>query len=227
MSKLIVFDVDGTLINSWRGFEKTLLEYSHAQGLPRPCLETIKKGYGHPHDHDFGWGVDRDEQFRHLQGCWDLGKKYEMSNDPVHTPYPFEGVEEVLVHLKDTGHTLAVVTSKPEDPFLHLMDYHNMGHYFSARRVIDDVERRGEKEKPAPDMLQSVMRELKFAPDETVMIGDTTMDIRMGRAALAHTIGVTWGNHSKTLLVDAGAHHIVETEVNALVPVIKKIFGAT
>jgi phosphoglycolate phosphatase len=56
------------------------------------------------------------------------------------------------------------------------------------------------------------------------MIGDTTMDIRMGRSAGTHTIGVTWGAHLKEHLVEAGAHHIVETKVPDVAPVIKKIF---
>lgn len=223
--KLVVFDVDGTILNSWSRYEKVVLEYSSDMGLPKPCFETIKKGYGRPHDHDFGWGVDRTEQRRHLMETFFLAEKYEMSGDPRHTPELFDGVEESLVHLKDLGHTLAIITSKSEAPLLHLLEHHDIGRLFSTHRAIDDVKRRSEKEKPEPDMLHSVMRELNFAPDETAMIGDTTMDIRMGRAADTHTIGVTWGTHPKAHLLDAGAHHIVETEFNDVVPVIKKIFG--
>jgi phosphoglycolate phosphatase len=223
--KLVVFDVDGTILNSWALYEKIVIEYSKAQGLPKPCFETIKKGYGCPHEHDFGWGVSRDEQGKHMAGTWELGEKYEMSGDPERTPPLFDGVEESLVHLKDLGHTLAIITSKPEAPLLHLLEYHDIGRLFSARRAIDDVKRRGEKEKPEPDMLHSVMRELKFGAEETVMVGDTTMDIRMGCSADAHTIGVTWGTHTKDALLGAGAHHIVETEFDDVVPVVKKIFG--
>ncbi len=224
MSKLVVFDVDGTILDSWGNYEKIVMEYSRNNGLPIPCFETIKAGYGHSHAHDFGWGVDRDEQWRHMNETFQIHTKYEMSGDPQHTPSLFDGVEEALVHLKDLGHTLALITSKSEAPLLHLLEYHNLGRLFSARRAIDDVARRGEKEKPEPDMLHSVMRELKFPSGETVMVGDTTMDVRMGLAAGAHVIGVAWGAHPKAHLVDAGAHHVIEEKFSDVVPTIGRIF---
>jgi phosphoglycolate phosphatase len=225
MSKLIVFDVDGTILDSWGGYEKVLMDYSQERGLPRPCFETIKKGYGNAHDHDFGWGVGRDEQWQHMLETFRIAERHEMSGDPRHTPNLFDGVGESLTHLKDLGHTLAIITSKAEAPLLHLLEHHKIRRLFSAHRSINDVARRGEKEKPAPDMLHSVMRELKFSPEETVMIGDTTMDVRMGRAAAAHTIGVTWGTHPKEYLADAGAQHIVETVFGDVVRTVKGIFG--
>ena len=225
MSKLIVFDVDGTILNSFGHFEKVIKQYSRDQGLPMPCMETIKLGYSNPRAHDFRWGVSREEQRTHLHNIFNLGDQLSVSGHPEHTPRLFEGVEESLVHLKDLGHTLAIVTSKPEAPLLHLLDIHDVDHLFSAHRNWDDIKRRGEREKPEPDMLLSVMRELKFAPDETVMIGDATMDIRMGRTAGANTIGVTWGMHPKAHLEEAGAHHIVDTAFSDIAHTIKNIFG--
>ena len=225
MSNLIVLDVDGTILNSWAMYEKAIIEYSRAQGLPDPNIETIRHGYGDPRAHDFGWGVSREEQVRHMNGTYALHDKYAMSGEPHYTPELFLGVSESLVHLKDNGHTLALITSKPEAPLLHLLDRHDVRKLFSAHRSYDDIKRRNEPEKPAPDMLRSVMRELKFTPQDTVMVGDTTMDIRMGRSAETHTIGVTWGAHPKEYLQEAGAHHIVETEFNDVVHTIRRIFG--
>lgn len=223
--RLIVFDVDGTILDSFGIFERIVTEYSRAQGLPIPCFTTIRHGYGDPHNHDFRWGVSREEQVRHLFEAYKITDRLSRSGDPQHTPFLFDGVKEALVHLKDLGHTLGIVTSKPEEPLLYLLEYHGIGKYFSGVRSATDIKRRNEKEKPEPDMLQSVMRELKFAPEETVMVGDTTMDIRMGRAAGSHTIGVTWGTHPKQYLLDAGAHHIVETEFDDVVHKVKGIFG--
>ncbi len=225
MSKLIVFDVDGTILNSQAMYDKVVLEYSRTNELPEPCLKTIRHGYGDPHAHDFGWGVSREEQFHHMIQTMILTDKYSMSGEAHHTPELYEGVPESLTRLKDIGHTLAIITSKPEAPLLHLLDIHKVRHFFSAHRAHDDIARRKEREKPQPDMLHSVMRELKFTPKDTVMIGDTTMDICMGRSAGTHTIGVTWGAHPKEHLEEAGAHHIVDTEFNDVTHVIKKIFN--
>lgn len=225
MSKLAVFDVDGTILNSYTVYERAVEAYSRENGLPMPCLDTIKRGYGDPHNHDFKWGVPVEEQVRHLFGTFNLTDTWTLSGEPDKTPHFFDGVEQALTHLKDLGYTLGIVTSKPEAPLLHLLEYHNMGRFFSGHRTWDDIKRRNEKEKPQPDMLHSLMRELGFAPDETVMVGDTTMDIRMGRAAKTGTVGVTWGTHTKDDLSGAGAHHVIETHFDDVIRAINGFFS--
>ncbi len=209
MSKLIVFDCDGTFLDSLGHYERVVNEYSDQNGLPRPCMRTIRLGYSDSDAHDFGWGVDKEEQRRHLIETFVLADKYAMSGEAHWTPELFSGVEDMMTHLKDLGYTLAIITSKPEAPLLHLLEYHNIYTLFSAHRTWDDIARRQEREKPEPDMLLSVMRDLNFAPEETAMVGDTTMDILMGKGARAHTVGVTWGAHPREKLVAAGADHIV------------------
>lgn len=227
MSNLIVFDVDGTILDSFGMFERALLQYSNDSGLPAPCFDTIRMGYGDPDKHDFKWGVSKEEQLRHLKNSYRMADLWAVSGEPDKTAMLFEGVEDVLVELKDHGHTLAIVTSKAEAPLIHMLEYHNLYTLFSAHRNGGDIKRRNEKEKPEPDMLNSIMRELNFVPDETVMIGDTTMDIHMGIRATTQTIGVTWGCHPKDVLAEAGAHQIVETHFRDMSPAIKKIFSST
>lgn len=225
MSKLIVFDVDGTFLNSQAQYDKAALEYSRENDLPAPNLKSIRHGYGDPDKHDFGWGVSKPEQHRHMIAICNLMDGRSMSRDPEHTPALYDGAADGLQHLKDAGYTLAIITSKPEAPLLHLLDFHGVRGLFSSHRSYDDIARRGEREKPQPDMLRSTMKDLGFTPADTVMIGDTTMDIRMGRGAETHTIGVTWGAHPIEHLVDAGAHHIVDTAFHDLKHAIAKIFG--
>jgi phosphoglycolate phosphatase len=224
MKGLIVFDVDGTILDSYTLFEKVILDYSKEKGLPDPCLESIRFGYSDPRSHDFKWGVTPDEQFDHLINIFNLMDDWSMSGEAARTPGLFEGVEEALMQLRDIGHTLAIVTSKPEAPLLHLLEYHRLGSLFAAHRNWNDITRRGEKEKPEPDMLLSVMRELDFDPKDTVMVGDTIMDVKMGRKAGTHTIGVAWGMHPVSHLNDAGAHHIADTHFRHVVGTVKKIF---
>ena len=225
MTKLIVFDVDGTILDSWGGFRRIVEMYSRDNGLPIPCFDSIRRGYHDPHSHDYKWGLPPgDEQARHLYATFSLSDRYATSGDPEHTPLLFDGAEDLLTELKDLGYTLAIITSKAEDPVQHMFEYHNIGSLFSAWRCLNDIRRRGEKEKPEPDMLFSVMEELGHAPEDTVMIGDTTMDIMMGCNAGTSTIGVTWGTHPRHMLETAGAHHIVETQVKDVGDVIRRIF---
>jgi phosphoglycolate phosphatase len=219
--KLVVFDVDGTILDSIGFFESVLERYSRENGLPKPCIQTIKNGYGAPHEHDFKWGVTMEEQLRHFEAACIYSDHLALSGE--HPPRMFRGVEEAMRRLTDTGHTLALVTSKPEAPLKYFLNYHDIGGLFSGVRLREDIVRRGEKEKPAPDMLLSIMRELDFKPERTVMIGDTTMDMRMGRGAGAHTVGVTWGAHSPDMLIEAGAHRVVDTDFSGVVAVIEDI----
>lgn len=225
MSRLVVFDVDGTFLNSQVLYDKAVLEYSRANGLPPPDLEAIRLGYGDPHAHDFGWGVSKDEQARHMIESMVLADSYSMSGAPEHTPPFFDGVRPAFAALKDAGYMLAIVTSKPEAPLLHILAHYGVQDVFSARRTFDDVKRRGEREKPAPDMLQSVMRELGALAQDTVMVGDTTMDMRMGVAAGARAVGVAWGMHPRAHLQDAGAHVVVEGDFSRLPCVIDALFA--
>ncbi len=220
MNKLIVFDVDGTILDSLGNFDRYILEYSEKNNLGDPNLKAIHDGYANPDAYDFGWGVDKEEQFFHLKKIFRMFDEKSI----IDIPSLFIGVEETLVNLKDDDHTLAIVTAKPEKTMIDIMQYHNIYTLFSAHRCWCDIKNRGEKVKPAPDMLNSVMQELNFVPDETVMIGDTTMDIEMGHNADAGTVGVTWGAHSKDKLEEAKAHYIVETEVSDIVPVVDMDF---
>ncbi len=217
MTKLVVFDIDGTILDSFAVFERAVAQYSRDNNLPMPCMDTIKLGYGEPHAHDFKWGVDRDTQLRHLYGTFKLADIWATSGDMAHMPPLYDGTLDLLTALKDGGHQLAIVTSKPSGPLAHMLDHYRLNNYFSAIRTSCDIRARGEAEKPAPDQLASVMRELKRGADESVMIGDTVMDIKMGRAAGACAIGVTWGAHPREHLEAAGAHRIVDTRVTDII----------
>lgn len=224
MSKLIIFDVDGTFLDTYGMYAKVVEEYSREKGLKMPNIQAINRGYGDPLNHDFEWGVSREEQVQHMRATFDMIDDWSVSNHADKTPVLFEGVKDLLTELKDEGHTLAIVTAKKEEPLLHLLQYHNLDKMFSAQRNWTDVKRRGYRGKPHPDKLLSVMKELNMNPEESVMIGDTTMDILAGIAAGSKSIGVTWGAQGIDDLTKAGAHHIVDTKFSDLGAAIKKMF---
>lgn len=221
MKKLIVFDVDGTFLDSHGWFCGLIAEYSAANNMPHPCIETIQKGYGAPHAHDFKWGVPPHEQIRHLEAVW----RMEDERSAHAAPALFEGAEETMRALKALGHDLAIVTARSEKSLLGYLGRHGIADIFSAARCGCDKKRRGELMKPAPDMLQSVMRELSFTPEKTVMIGDTTMDMQMARAAGAFALGVAWGAHPRDALIGSGAHDVVEDRFHNLPPAIRRLFA--
>ena len=221
MTKLICFDFDGTLCDSWPPFEKAALRYTEQYRLPKLCLETLKTGYGYPEQHDFWEGLPREAQLENLY------KLYRIVDDPRHElmggefPVLYDGVIETLDGLKEEGYTLAIVTARPNDPLQVILEQHDLNKYFCGLRTDDDVKNRGERGKPHPDQLLSVIDELGFIPKEAVMVGDTCMDMKMGAAAGVRTVGVTWGNHCINRLTEGGAVHVVSEKFSDLGDVIR------
>lgn len=223
MSKLICFDFDGTIVDSWPPFETLALRYTDEHKLPPICTETLKVGYGYPDEHEFWQGLPRDLQREHLH------RMYRIMDDPYHDmldgvmPPTFDGVADTLENLKSRGYTLAVVTAKPKSPLDILLQHHKIDHYFCGYRTHDDVAGRGERCKPYPDQLVSVIDELGFTPDQSYMVGDTCMDIKMANAASVKSIGVTWGNHSKIRLAEAGADHVLSCRFSTLSDIVETL----
>lgn len=209
MKKLICFDFDGTMVNSWPPYEDVAKRYTAEMKLPKLCLDTLKVGYGYPREHEFWEGLPPEDQHYHLH------QMFKINDDPEHPlcsdlmPQPFDKVHDTLDNLKVEGYTLAIVTARPSYSMKPIVDAHDLENYFCGQRTMCDIEKRGEKSKPHPDQLVSVMKELGFTPSETVMVGDTCMDMKMARAADTYALGVTWGNHCEDRLYNEGGAHTV------------------
>ena len=223
MNKLICFDFDGTLVNSWPPYEELAKRYTAENNLPKLCLDTMRLGYGYPDQYEFWEGLSPADQRYHLHELFKIG------DDPNHplvsalVPEPFERVHDTLDNLKTKGYILVVVTARPYDSMQPILDHHEMAPYFSGYRTHSDVEARGERSKPHPDQLISIIKETGFTPDTTVMVGDTCMDMKMARAAGTQAVGVTWGNHEAEHLVgEGGAHHILSSDLSEIDRILSK-----
>jgi phosphoglycolate phosphatase len=117
----------------------------------------------------------------------------------------FPGTREILDMLDRTGHLLGVATGKSRSGLLQVLDHHGLTARFVSFQTADR-----HPSKPHPSMLQEAMRETGSEPSETLMVGDTSFDMEMARAAGARAIGVGWGYHPPELLEAAGAERILE-----------------
>lgn len=225
MKPLIVFDVDGTIVNSFDAYLHAVEIYSREKGYRIPCLETIRVGYGTPEDYDFKWGCPREEQKARLMESYSYAADLLRGQCPSVTSPLFEGVKETLEAFKDAGYQLAIATSKYEEALLQVLKHHRLEHFFSGYRAHEDIHRRREREKPFPDQLLSLVKELGGDLETTVMIGDTTMDMHMGKSARSRAVGVGWGNHDASMLRAAGADSVIETAFKDLLPAVQHILS--
>jgi phosphoglycolate phosphatase len=109
----------------------------------------------------------------------------------------FPGTREMLADLRHRGHTLAIATGKSRAGLARALERSELREWFVATRCADQCA-----PKPSPDMLLELMEELGFAPDRTLMVGDTSHDMQMAVGACVAAVGVSYGAHTAALLAE-------------------------
>lgn len=212
MTKLAVFDCDGTLVDSQANICRSMEEAFRIADRPAPPCEAIRRIVGLSLVEAIAALLpDADEALHrrmaadYKQAFFDLRTSGAMEEEPL-----FEGIVEVLQTLADDGWTLGVATGKSDRGLAHILAHHGLTDRFVTLQTADR-----HPSKPDPSMLIAAMRDAAAAPHQTVMIGDTSFDMAMGKAAGARAIGVAWGYHDVHDLERAGAD-LVATRVAAL-----------
>lgn len=209
VSSLVIFDVDGTLIDS----QHLILDaMSHAFGLmgeAMPARETALGVVGLSLPQAMGalaphlGESDAARLVEHYKARFVAQRA--AGAEAAHAPlYP--GARAALERLAVApGTRMGIATGKARAGLDHVLEAHDLGSFFVTEQTAD-----GHPSKPHPAMLLRALEETGAAADEAVMIGDTEFDIAMGRAAGFATIGVGWGYHPRARLEAAGADMVIE-----------------
>src|SRR5579862_5005204 len=204
---LIVFDWDGTLMDSTAHITRSIQSACRDLGLPVPADESASYVIGlglrdalqicaptlDPSDYP---RLAERYRFHFLT----LGQKTEL----------FDGVRELLQELRDLGYFLAVATGKSRVGLNRALDESRLTSLFDSTRCADETF-----SKPHPAMLQELTRQLGQDLERTVMIGDTTHDLQMAANAGAAGIGVGYGAHAAAALA-ALEPRFVAADIEAL-----------
>lgn len=190
LPKLIIFDWDGTLVDSidpiLTGFQ---LAYQRA-GHPCPPVERLRATIGLPLAVAFAHlspGLAADAMAALYREYW---------FDPNRPPSPWaSGALEVLDWLQARNVVSAIATGKSRDGLNHELKALHVGDRFATTRSANDA-----LPKPHPEMLHQILQELQVEPDDAVMVGDNPLDLAMGRAAGVPTFGVLGGVGSSEAL---------------------------
>ncbi|MCU0897180.1 MAG: HAD-IA family hydrolase [Burkholderiales bacterium] len=185
--ELIVFDWDGTLIDSAGAIVACIQAAARDVGVPVPDEErashVIGLGLRDALSHAVpGLGADQYAAFVERY------RVHFLARD-AHLPL-FPGTREMLLALRARGHTLAIATGKSRAGLARALAQADLAEVFAATRCADQCE-----PKPHPAMLHELMEELDGAPETTLMIGDTSHDLRMAAAAGVPALAVTYGAH--------------------------------
>jgi len=115
----------------------------------------------------------------------------------------YDGVAELIRELDEDGWLLGVATGKSDRGLALCLERHGLKDRFVTLQTADR-----HPSKPHPSMIETAMAEAGASPGTTMMIGDTSYDMAMAKAASARAVGVTWGYHDHSALIEAGADHL-------------------
>lgn len=203
--KLAIFDVDGTLVDSSAMIAASLTDAFRGEGFAVPERERMMSIVGLSLVDAMRVLAPEQEHAVHerlgaayKQAFWENRAKGE------HTEELFPGAHELLLKLREREDVkLGIATGKSRRGVAHLLAKHGYEGWFSTVQTSDD-----HPSKPHPSMIVTALAETGLEPAAAIMIGDTSYDIAMARAAGVKAAGVSWGNHPPADLASAGAHTI-------------------
>ena len=205
---LVVFDVDGTLVDSQHHILAAMRFAFGSAGLPLPEREAALGVVGLSLPQAMAALVPHlgpaevEALVAHYRTSF---IEQRAGIDSVPPLYP--GARAALERLAGRPETLiGVATGKARRGLDHILAAHGLAHLVATAQTADE-----HPSKPHPSMLLSALAETGMEARRAVMIGDTEFDIAMGRAAGMATVGVAWGYHPRARLAAAGADTIIES----------------
>lgn len=189
---LIVFDWDGTLMDSTMVIATSIQSACRDLGLPVPSDEAAR--------HVIGMGLVQalqhavpDAPETLYEPLAERYRHYFLAQDESIPLYA--GAAETIIELHGAGHALAVATGKSRRGLERALDSSGLRCYFHATRTADETF-----SKPHPAMLLELMDELGMQPQAALMVGDTTHDLQMATNAGVGAVGLTHGAHPEDQL---------------------------
>jgi phosphoglycolate phosphatase len=204
MFEVLVFDCDGTLVDSGALIVAAMEEAFRASDLAPPAAHAVRHVVG----------LSLDEAVRALAPSVDLEMQAALAQryrgafaalraDARFDEPLFPGIAALLEALDDGRRRLAIATGKSRRGVDHLLVKHGLENRFVSVQTAD-----GNPSKPHPGMLLRAVAEAGGRTDEACMIGDTTYDMEMAKLARVTAIGVAWGHHAPAQLTAAGARAV-------------------
>ena len=205
MYQTILFDLDGTLTDSGPGITNSVAYALKKWDIIENDINILKKFVGPPLDASFAkyYGFSKEKCVQAIQ----YYREYYLTKG-IYENQVYDGMEELLKWLRDTGRRAIVATSKPEPSAIHVLEYFHMDSYFD---IIAGATMDGSRVEKSDVIRYALDRAGIRDLSGVVMVGDRENDIQGAKANGLDSIGVLYGYGSREELEEAGAMQIAET----------------
>jgi phosphoglycolate phosphatase len=218
--RLVIFDCDGTLIDSQHAIVDCMSQAFGSLGLTPPARAEVLGIVGlslpealqtlAPRESDIVRG-----QLIEAYRSGFVGVRQRLG----HTEPVYDGVAAAVGALAACPETiLGIATGKSKRGVARLLAQEGWEGHFLTIQTADD-----HPSKPHPSMILQAMADAGTAPNDTVMIGDTTFDMEMARRAGVGALGVSWGYHAPDKLSRAGAHAVIDNGAQLLAVIEQRL----
>lgn len=205
--RLVIFDVDGTLIDSRRGILAAMTLAFERAARPMPPENEVLSIVGLSLPEAMAVlvpdaeGAERARLVEYYKDGFVTLRR--SGRGEAEAPF-FPGALAALDRLEEAGHLLSIATGKARRGLDHMLTTHGLGHRFVATQTADDAP-----SKPHPGMVLNCLAGTGVQAERAVVVGDTEFDMAMARAAGARAVGVGWGYHDRVRLERGGAERII------------------
>jgi phosphoglycolate phosphatase len=212
--KVIIFDWDGTLVDSTARIVDAMQMASNHVGMPALNDHSIQQiiGLGLPEALRKLWPKITAEQLQQMRSHYSANFSFHSR---VHVDF-FPEAHAFFAELHTLGYVLAVATGKTRKGLDEMLDGMAVRDVFTITRCADETT-----SKPDPHMLEEILTELNLTSAQALMVGDTSFDLDMAKAISMDSVGVTHGAHASEILLASGAKSLCHS-LNELLDWIKK-----
>ena len=205
--KCIIFDLDGTLLNTLTTIQHYVNVALEMNGIPPITYEECRSYVGYGARWLIECALKRHNVYSdsmHAKVFTDYNGVYNA--DPYHLTEIYDGIEDAISVLHEQGITLAVLSNKPDFATREVVE-----RFFPNTFALAGGAKDGLPLKPSPDTLLDMINNLCFSTDQCIYVGDSEVDVLTAQNANMPCVSVTWGFRTKEELRKAGAVHIVNT----------------
>ncbi|WP_114954073.1 HAD-IA family hydrolase [Sphingosinicella terrae] len=212
MNRLVIFDCDGTLVDSQHNICAAMEDCFVSAGLEPPARERTRSIVGLSLVEAMREMLPEAEPDFHAalaesyKATFLAMRRQGLADEPL-----YEGISDLLARLDGAGWLLGVATGKSDRGLALCLEHHGLSSRFVTLQTADR-----HPSKPHPSMVLQAIADAGAAPETTLVIGDTSYDMAMACSAGATAIGATWGYHETDRLLQAGAHHLAEHPLDIL-----------